>query len=193
MSEQTEEGGERHPMTLRLNARLEPMDRFESFEDPIRERMAAAGLGDVTGGGTPLTPGEEIPFVELELALADARPETLDRLVDLLEAVGTPKGSKLIDETTHAEREVGRAEGIGVYLNATDLPDEVYESTDADTVIEMATEALGDAGRYVGFRELPTEVALYFYGDSAEELERLIAPLRERYPLCQKARITRIA
>ena len=36
----------------RLNARAQPMDRGEVFEDPLDGVLQAAGIGNVTGGGT---------------------------------------------------------------------------------------------------------------------------------------------
>ena len=42
-------------ITARLNAKVQPIDRGDYYEDPLTDTLQAKGLGEVTGGGTQLS------------------------------------------------------------------------------------------------------------------------------------------
>jgi hypothetical protein len=52
---------------------------------------------------------------------------------------------------------------------------------------------LGDRGSIQGHWQGPTETALYLYGNSADEMAALIAGYLAECPLCQRARVVKIA
>jgi hypothetical protein len=87
----------------------------------------------------------------------------------------------------------GFLEGMAIYLNGTDLPDEVYETCDVNELYEEINRLLGDRGEIQGHWQGPTETALYLYGYSIDEMKSLIADHMANYPLCQKARVETIA
>lgn len=186
-----EEHGEHIFVTATLNARVMPVDRGERYEDPLDEQLGKRGLGHVDGGGTMQQENGEVDFVDIELELHDAGEETLDLVVQVLEAVGAPRGSKLVHDG--GERAFGQNEGLAVYVNGTDLPDEVYETCDINVVIERFDELLGDAGTMQGHWQGPTETALYYYGPSFAEMSARIAPYVASYPLLERARLVQIA
>ena len=177
----------------RLNARAQPLDRGEVFEDPLNDILEAAGTGQVTGGGTMLGEEGEIEFCDLEIMVPEATDAVLGAIREALEGLGAPKGSKLIWNDGASELEFGTFEGLAVYLNGTDLPDSVYEQSDVNFVYEEFGRLLGDARRVVSHWDGPRESALYLYGRSAETMLARIRPLLDTYPLCQKARIVTIA
>ena len=39
---------------VKIPGHIEPLDRAERFEDPLQEALDAAGLGEITGGGSQL-------------------------------------------------------------------------------------------------------------------------------------------
>ena len=177
----------------RLNARAQPLDRAEVFEDPLDEILQAAGTGQVTGGGTMLGTDGEIEFCDLEITVPDATDATLDAIREALEGLGAPKGSRLIWNDGANELEFGTLEGLAVYLNGTDLPDAVYEQSDVNVVYDEFGKLVGSEGRVVSHWQGPRETALYLYGRSAEMMLSRIRPFLENYPLCDKARIVEIA
>ena len=61
----------------------------------------------------------------------------------------------------------GTTEGVGLYLNGTDLPDDVYEDNHIDDLIGGLLERLGPDGRMQSWWQGTREMALYFYGPSA--------------------------
>jgi broad specificity phosphatase PhoE len=113
--------------------------------------------------------------------------------VQVLEELGAPKGSYLQFDDSERRINFGKLEGLAIYLNGTDLPDEVYETGDINFICDEFTRLLGDDGELGGDWNGPTETALYIYGRSYQSIRDKIAPFIAEYPLCQKARIEQIA
>lgn len=180
-------------VTAILNARLQPLDRGDIYEDPLHDVLQAAGLGEVTGGGSLFSPEDGVSSCDIEIALPHADADCLTTIIETLERLGAPKGSRLVVEQTNREIPFGKSEGIAVYLNGVDLDDDIYESCDVNHVIEEFDRLLDGVGRFHSHWQGPTETALFLYGLSAEVMRSRIAPFVDSYPLCQKARITRIA
>lgn len=177
----------------RLNARVQPIDRGEYYEDPLNDTLEDMGLGSVTGGGTQMADEPAgIEFVDLEICVHDSGANTLSIIVDRLEAVGAPKGSRLIVEKDGREVPFGKLEGLGLFLNGTDLDDAVYAECDVNLVIEECDRIMAD-GDFRGYWEGSRETALYFYGRSFDEMKAAIADFTDTYPLCAKARVEQIA
>jgi hypothetical protein len=178
-----------------LNARVMPLDRGEWYEDPLAEALAENGFGEVTGGGTLLqSEGGEIEYCGIDIDLFDIR-KGVPFVCEFLTQRGAPKGSKLQYERKGKDIEVpfGLSEGLAIYLNGTDLPAEVYQECDVNEVYEQINRLLGDRGAIQGHWRGPTETALYLYGYSAEEMGHLVSGYLAEYPLCQRARVVRIA
>ena len=180
-------------VTARLNARAQPMDRFEVYEEGLSEMLESRSLGEVAGGGTQMTEDGEIAFCDIEIVLPDLSDATLDEVRQCLEVLGAPKGSVFILEPDCREVAFGLNEGLAVYLNGTDLPDEVYETCDLDTIYDEFGKLLGDQGRVQSYWQGSTETALYLYGPSYDAMCAAIQPFLDSYPLCQKARLIKIA
>lgn len=177
-------------IVLNLNARFQPMHRHD-LEDALSEILEQLNLGEVCGGGTLLLPTKEVSSCDIEID-CDSNEKTLKKLSEIIEALGVPKGSRLILEDK-TEIPVGSLEGLALYLNGTDLPSEVYQSCDINDLIEQADERLESIGRLYSWWEGPAETALYFYGESYDKMLAALKNLIEEYPLCQKSRTVQIA
>lgn len=182
-------------ITVHLNAKFQPADRFE-LEDALQSVLERLELGEVDGGGTAMSPSGEISSCDIEVCLKDNSQETINKLSDILNHFGIPKGSKLqyqnaLGETT--EINIGGLEGLALYLNGTDLPTETYKNCDINYVIEKINELLQDSGSMFSYWEGPSETALYFYGESYENMLKLMQPFLNDYPLCEKCRVAQIA
>jgi hypothetical protein len=177
-----------------LNARIMPLGRGERYEDPLGEALAENGFGEVTGGGTMQSKEGEIDFCGIDIDLFDLS-KAVPFVCAFLTQRGAPKGSKLEYELngTRVEVPFGMAEGLAIYLNGTDLPDEVYKECDVNAVYDEINRRLGDCGSIQGHWQGPTETALYLYGNSADEMRAHIVGYLAEYPLCQRARLVRIA
>jgi hypothetical protein len=177
-----------------LNARIMPIDRGERYEDPLGEALAENGLGEVTGGGTMQSKEGEIEYCGIDIDLFDVS-KGVPFICEFLTRCGAPKGSKLQYELKRKRIEVpfGEAEGLAIYLNGTDLPDRVYKECDVNEVYEQINRLLGKHGSIQGHWQGPTETALYLYGKSAAEMQKRVARFLAEHPLCQRARVVKIA
>lgn len=177
-------------LSLKLNARFQPMHRFE-LEDALQEILEQNHMGEVTGGGTAQNPDGEIAYCVIDICLAKDEQDSVNWLVGLLNRIGIPKGSVL--EGLESEIEVGTLEGLAFYSNGVDLPEEVYRTCDINYVIEQMEHAMDGIGRMYSYWEGAVYTALYFYGTSFAEMKERIAPFVAEYPLCQKSQIEQIA
>ena len=88
---------------------------------------------------------------------------------------------------------MGQQEGLALYLNGTDLPDEVYQNCDANVMIDHLVRLMDGIGSYYSHWVGPTETALYFYGTSYEGMLAAIRDFLDEYPLCQRCQVVQIA
>lgn len=175
-----------------LNAKIMPLDRGDRFEDPLNDALMERG--EVTGGGTMQTEAGEIEYCGIDIDLYDVE-QGIPFVTEVLTRCGAPKGSKLQYRVGDEQIEVpfGNIEGLGVYLNGTDLPDEVYRDCDMNLVYQQIDELLGEKGSIQGYWQGPTETALYLYGPDFGLMLGAIKNYIEKTAICQKARLVRIA
>jgi hypothetical protein len=179
-------------IVARMNDRAQPIERGDLYEDPLQEMIEAAGIGEVTGGGTQLGAKGEIEFCDVEIRTQDTEPSTVGTVIQMLEKLGAPKGSKLVIEGRE-DIQFGKLEGLAVYLNGTDLPDDAYQECDSNHVFDEFNRLLGEVGKIHSRWDGPTETAFYLFGTSYGEMCRRLSGFIESYPLCQKARLVQIA
>ncbi len=180
-------------VVAQLNAKLQPLDRAEQFEEPLNKILSELGLGEVTGGGTMLLPDHAgIVYCDVEVLLPEVTPETLELMMQQLEELGAPKGS-LLKIDGREDMEFGTLDGLALHLNGTDLPDEVYETSDINEVIETCDALLEEIGAFRGHWEGATETSLFFYGERFGLMKAALEDFIATEPLCQKARIEKIA
>jgi hypothetical protein len=182
-----------HYMTAKLNARVQPMDRGELFEDPLNDLLVSEKLGEVVGGGTMLADDPQgIAYCDVEIGTYDHSEATVTRVLSMLEGLGIPKGSELQFEN-RAPIPFGSLEGMAIFLNGTDLPDEVYQKSDINKTIGALNRALSDVGRMKGHWQGNTETALYFYGKTFLSMRTAVEKVLAEDPLCERCRIEQIA
>jgi hypothetical protein len=180
-------------LIARLNERTQPLDRGARYEDALDAFLKERGLGEVVGGGSQLASSGEIEYCEIEIGLSDYGEDALSIIGHALEALGAPKGSTLIVEPGVKERAFGRNEGLAIYLNGTDLPDQVYSECDSNFVYSEFNRLLDSIGSVHSHWQGPRETALYLYGPSASSMKAALEPFLATYPLCQSARVVQIA
>ena len=180
-------------LVAQLNAKLQPMDRGEHFEKPLEAVLRKEGWGELDGGGTMQERSGEIAFCDVSVLVDEANDESAALLIAALEALGAPKGSRVTASPSSKEYKFGRTEGLAVYLNGTDLPDDVYKECDSNFVVSEFERLLGSEGRVLSHWQGPTETALYIYGSSFQTMQDLLSPFIKSYPLCQKCRVIQTA
>ncbi len=176
-------------LRLHLNAKYQPIHRFD-LEDALEEILQREKMGIVDGGGTLQLPTGEIESCDINIVINNT-PNNMEKICHILNGIGIPKGSEILGENIAIK--IGLQEGLGLYINGTELSKQVYKSCDINYVIEKLNELLCGVGKMYSFWEGNQETALYFYGQSYSEMLKIITPFIEEYPLCEKCRIVRIA
>jgi hypothetical protein len=99
--------------------------------------------------------------------------------------------SRLFRLGTHSTEPDEDQECVLVHLDATSLPDDVYERCDIWTISERLEEVLQQhaLGECDGHETGPTETTLFLYGPDAERMFGGIEGVLRDYPLCQNARV----
>lgn len=182
-----------HFITAKLNARLQPMDRGDFYEDPLNDLLVSEKLGEVVGGGTMLAEDPQgIAYCDVEIGTYDLSDSTIARVLSMLEGLGVPKGSELQFEN-RAPVPLGTLEGMAIFLNGTDLPEEVYKEQDIDTTIRSLNRALAGVGEMRGHWQGNRETGLYFYGTTFVAMRTAVEKHLAEDPICAKCRIEQIA
>ena len=149
-------------------------------------------LGHVDGGGSQLDRNGEVAYCEINIALRSAEPGALQVVVDTLEKLGAPKGSKLLIGP-ESEVRFGKNEGLAFYFDNVNLPPEVYASNDIHHVLESFGRALEGVGSMHSFMSGARETAVYMYGPSFERMKAALSPTANQHPLCKGARTVKCA
>ena len=178
-------------LLVTLNDRLMPLQRGARYEDPLDELLRDAKLGQVAGGGTLQQRTGEIATVDIEISLREGSPETVALVVEALERLGAPRGSSYSLDGQRAD--FGTTEGLGLYLNGTDLPAEVYAASDVNGVIARLEVLVSGAGELHGTWEGETETGVYFYGPSYAAMLDRIRGYVDETPLLDRARLEQVA
>lgn len=177
-------------LLLKLNAKLQPVHRFE-LEDTLQEILVQTGNGEVVGGGTIQNPNGEVAYCEIEISLNNKNGDTVNWLTNLLNRMGIPKKSSLNWDGKSID--VGTLEGMAYYSNGQDLSEEVYATCDINYVIQQMESAMNGIGRMYSFWEGQKYTVLYFYGTSFVEMKKCVEQFVSEYPLCQNSLIEQIA
>lgn len=184
-------------MTLNLNARLQPFVR-DKLEDAVNEMLEKANIGETDGGGTLMEKSGEISECDVFFNL---RKECFDNdlnaamemAVRIVSGFGylVPQGSSIICEGVVCK--VGTAEGLALYLDGVNLEEKVYKECSTDHIIEEMEKRFNGKGHFMSHWTGAEETALYFYGDSYDEMYEIVDDFAADYPLCENCRIIRIA
>lgn len=132
----------------------------------------------------------EIEYCDVNVSIEDSYT-ALDTIQKILKEIGVPKGSLLYNDEVYLP--VGDLEGMAIYLNGVDLPDNVYDQCDINQVISDINIRIENVGSFYSYWEGPMETALYFYGSSFYNMRKQIQVFVKHHPLCQKCRIEQIA
>lgn len=175
-------------ITLELNARLQPLHRGEIFEDMFEEMFERFGIGEITGAGTFQMATGEVEKCDISMAVFKNK---LNPFISLLKRIDIiPTGSKLI--INGEETPIGTAQGMAIYLNGTDLDEEVYKNNDINQLIQQLDNALDNIAQRLSHWEGPAETALYYYGKDYIKMKKAILPVLKKHPLGQKSRSIKI-
>ena len=178
-----------------LNDKIMPIDRGEVYEDPLDELIRKKGIGEITGGGTMQQKSGEIDFCDVEIQLNSdfINQHDIELIIDKLEELGAPKGSKLTIEKTGEVIQFGKLEGLGLYLDGINLSDEVYKNSDSEALANEIIRLAEIKSTIIRYWQGNTETGLYFYSDSFEGIKNAISDFVRSHPECENSRIEQVA
>ena len=178
-----------------LNDKVMPIDRGEIYEDSLDEFLQTNGIGEVSGGGTMQLESGELEYcdVEIQLNSEEINENHIKLIIEKLEELGAPKGSKLTIEKTEQEIEFGIKEGLGIYLDGINLSDEVYKNSDSEALALEIRKLANIKDNVFRYWQGNTETGLYFYGESFEKMNKSIADFVKSHPEYENCRIERVA
>jgi len=178
--------------TVTLNARLQPVDRGERYEDSLTAALNGCAYYEVVGGGSMLLPkSNEIAYCCIDLDV-HSEHHGIPLITQTLNEAGAPKGSYLSYTDSKGKsctRMLGRMVGLAIYLNGTSLPKAVYSRCDVNVVISTIDELLEGFGSCQSSWHGPTETGLYIYGSSLSRMKKALRGFLADYPLCSRCRV----
>lgn len=182
-------------IVAQLNDKIMPIDRGEVYEDPLDDFLKQKWYGEVSGGGTLLSKSNEIEYCDVEIKLREKEIslQAITEIINKLEELGAPKGSKMIIENTGEKIEFGKLEGLALYLDGVNLSDEVYKNSNPEALILEIRRLANIESDVVRYWHGNAESGMYFYGQSFNEMKDAIADLINSNPECENARVERIA
>jgi hypothetical protein len=84
---------------VKIPGHIEPFERGQRFEDPIQEALERGQIGEITGGGSQLSPPDEMGRRHIEFCGIDVDlykvPEGLALLKSELRRLNAPRGTVL--------------------------------------------------------------------------------------------------
>ena len=179
-------------LEVRLNARLHAVQRGDRYEDPLAFWLEQRFPGSrVLAAGTLVSPFGEPLSCAVRAEVVGDPAEVMAAVAAFLQDLGTPKGSIVVVDDL--EQDFGTNEGLGLYLDGTNLSAEVYATLDVNEFLDELHEALGGTGSIQGFWETDDTTAVYLYGLSAELMESAVIELLSVHPLARGSRLDRIA
>ena len=180
---------------IQFNEKLDPIDVEDYYEEPLEEFLNEKEYGEIVGGDTMQSPTGEIEFFDIQVLIYDDNNimKIIDEIKIKLESLGAPKGSFIEIEDGEEKISFGKREGLAIYLDGVNLPENVYKECDSNYVVSEIIRLTGCNDDIIRFWEGDTETAIYFYGESFDKMERDIFEFVNTYPLCKGARIVQIA
>ena len=177
-------------VTVRIPARLQHAHRDDLIVSPVAALVGRVSPGShlattesvVTAAGEPIE-----TILEWDVVVADAE-RFVTSILDLER--GMPKGSTV--EINGKAATFGDLDALAVYLNGTDLDDEVYADADLQAIVADLQEHLGGIGRMWSYWQGPTETALYFYGPDAAAIRAALEERVAEHPLMQRCRMVEL-
>jgi hypothetical protein len=93
----------KHFFYIRIPESIGPIDRGDCYEEPLAAALAAAGLGDITGGGSQLGEGNSIAYCGIDVVVTN-RKRGLALIRMTMKRLGAPPGT-VIEEYLPTYRE----------------------------------------------------------------------------------------
>jgi hypothetical protein len=178
-------------VTARIWEPVHQMARSMRYESPLFVALNQYRCGSVIDVSTCMSRELEVEYVDINLDLDDLE-ESVDVVKSVLVKAGAPAGSELRFTGDGGEVIIGfgNMEGLAVYLDGVNLPDDIYRLCNINELADLIKDALAASGGEIrGSWVGPNETSIYMYGPDAEAMYTALEPIMTAYPLCNNARV----
>ncbi len=178
-------------ITARIWEPVHPMDRRRRYESPLFVALNQRGCGSLIGVSSCMSRELEVEYVDIDMDLDDLEG-ALELVKGVLVKAGAPACSEFRLAGDGGEEIIGfgKVEGLAVYLDGVNLPDDVYELCNINELADLIKDKLAAAGGEIrGSWVGPNETSIYMYGPNAEVMFAALEPIMSGYPLCRNARV----
>ncbi|CAN0595981.1 unnamed protein product [Ectocarpus sp. 12 AP-2014] len=165
-------------------------DAEEIFVTPLKDQMAAAGMGTVMDTAVSTTDNEQVCGLTLYLGLTDASRDGLQTIAQMLEYLAAPCGSSIrLSEGISDPMLFGRAEGLELSLDRRLTANEKARRDFS----QMCRDALANLAVSRGWAQAQDRTLFYFYGNDLASMRDTLARVLENHPKYQSAMLRRMA
>lgn len=165
-------------------------DAEDIFVNPLRDQMAAAGMGTVMDTNIATAGGEQVRGVTLFLGLSDASRAGMQTVARMLEHLAAPCGSSIrLSEGLSDPLLFGRAEGLELSVDRRLTTSEKARRDFS----HVCRDALANLGVSRGWAQDQDRTVFYFYGNDLASMRDSLTRVLENHPKFQGAMLRRMA
>lgn len=181
------------PVTLadvHMPVRLGHRDAQKLFGDPLKDQLAAAGLGTVMGCMRRKRANGSVIGVDLYLGLRRPGLATLKAVAGMLEALSAPFGSSIrYSDAQGTPLLFGRSEGLELSVANSATPN----AEACRKLSKLCYRAIGNIGVNRGWVEREGQTHFYFYGEDVTAMQNGLVRVLSNYPEYSGASLRRLA
>lgn len=185
--------GVAQPVTLadvHMPVRLGHRDAKQLFAEPLKERLAAAGLGTVMGCMRRKRANGTVIGVDLYLGLRRPGTETLKMVAAMLEDLSAPFGSSIrYTDAQGTPLLFGRTEGLELSVSTKAAPN----AEACRKLADLCQSAISAVGVDRGWTEQDGRTRFFFYGEDLAAMQRGLVRILADYPEYSGASLRRLA
>lgn len=165
-------------------------DAEEIFVAPLKDQMAAAGMGTVMDTNVATHGDQQVCGLTLYLGLTDASRSGLQTIAKMLEHLAAPCGSSIrLSEGVSDPVLFGRAEGLELSLDRRLTTNEKARRDFS----QVCRDALANLAVSRGWAQDQDRTLFYFYGNDLASMRDSLARVLENHPRYKGAMLRRMA
>ncbi|MEO9827317.1 MAG: hypothetical protein ABJF50_23175 [Paracoccaceae bacterium] len=165
-------------------------DAEEIFVAPLKEQMAAAGMGTVMDTNVAMNGGEQVCGLTLYLGLRDASRAGLQTIAHMLEHLAAPCGSSMrLSEGVGDPLLFGRAEGLELSVDRRLTTSEKARHDFS----KVCHDALANLAVSRGWAQDQDRTLFYFYGNDLASMRDSLSRVLSDHPKFQGAMLRRMS
>ena len=165
-------------------------DAEEIFVDPLKDQLAAAGMGTVMDTNISTSGDEQVHGVTLYLGLTEGSRDGMQTVARMLEYLAAPCGSSIrLSEGITDPILFGRAEGLELSLDRRLTTSEKARSDFS----QICRDAVANLGVFRGWAQEQDRTLFYFYGNDLASMRDSLTRVLQNHPKYQGAMLRRMA